>query len=106
MVCFTASGTFLAWEGRNARSSIDNDSLTLGGGRSHPQVDVVCAVSLVEGAHLLLELTTAQRRRVVTANDVAAAVVGIAAVSRRMRPGRQGKLHLVVNLSEFTSTAC
>jgi hypothetical protein len=55
MVGITAVIAFFAGKGRDARAGVDNDGLSLGRGGSEPEIDVVCAVALVEGAHLLLE---------------------------------------------------
>lgn len=55
MVGITAIGAFFTGEGCDAGSGVDYYGLTLGVGGSYPEVDVVCAVSLVEGSHLLLE---------------------------------------------------
>ena len=43
-----------AWKGRGGRSGVNYGGLTLGR-VSYPNVNVVGAVSLVEGSHLLLE---------------------------------------------------
>lgn len=55
MVGVAAAVAFFAGEGRDARAGVDDDGLTLGGGRADPEVDVVGSVALVEGSHLLLE---------------------------------------------------
>mmetsp|Transcript_38769 Transcript_38769/g.81515 ORF Transcript_38769/g.81515 Transcript_38769/m.81515 type:complete len:293 (-) Transcript_38769:202-1080(-) len=109
VVRVAASLAFLAGEGRDARSGVDDDGLTLGIRGSHPEVDVVGAVSLVEGSHLLLQgafvivfVFGAKR-----GND--GFVIGRLGMARGVWSRGQGEVQLLgvgaVFLMEFTTTA-
>jgi len=54
MVGFSAFVAVGAGEGSDGGASVDYEGLTLGNGFAYPDVDVVCAVALVEGSKLLM----------------------------------------------------
>lgn len=76
VVGVTAVLAFFTGEGRDATARVDNDGLSLGGGRADPKIDVVGAVALVEGRELLVGEST-EGRAYVLMNFCVATVITV-----------------------------
>ena len=99
MIRITTSLATRTGECGNTRSCVDDDGLTLGGGRAYPNIDIVGAIALVEGSHLLLQTA-------ILDFFGRSFIVGGLGMTRDARPRRQRGIQLGAELFvEFTTAA-